>query len=184
MLLKEQLEKIALGDEDAFRSLVLSFSNRVCHYALSLTDNKEDAEEIVSDVFLKVWQLRQALPPSGQFAYYLYKAVKNTSLNYVHKRKNIQQHLDAFRLCGAHAQLPNTPMNILISTENIRKIEQAINSLPQRCRQIFIMIKKEGMTYQQVAALLDISPATVNAQMTIAIKKMWQLLSVGHEQFL
>lgn len=65
----------------------------------------------------------------------------------------------------------------MISKEHLDLIQAAIRSLPPRCRQIFVLVKEEGLSYEEVATLLDISKATVNVQMTLALKKMW--LSLG-----
>lgn len=175
-ILPEQLYRISSGDEDAFRQMVHLFGDRLYHFAFSIVKNREDAEEIISDVFLKIWQLRQQLPESESFNFYLYRAVKHTSLNYLSKTRKKRESEIMFFL-EASKSCCQSPEDIIISSENLSAIQKAINSLPTRCRQIFVLIKEDELTYQQVAELLNISPATVNVQMTIAVKKMWNTLN-------
>lgn len=180
--LPQQIYRVSLGDEPAFCQIVHHYSDRLYQFALSIVKNAEDAEEIVSDVFLNIWLLRKQLPDSSQFTFYLYRAVKNTSLNYLKKKKRKKEAAEAAYFLDAKDNAQN-PEELTISQENVLHIKQAINSLPPRCRQIFILVKEDNLSYREVAELLDISPATVNVQMTIAIKKMWQALNPAHHEF-
>lgn len=181
--LPDILYKISTGNEDAFRQLVQDYSDRLFQFAFSLMKNSEDAEEIIYDVFLKVWQLREQLPEGDQFLFYLYRAVKNTSLNYLKKRNKTKKTESAYYL-EAVKECLQTPEDIVISNENVAQIKQVVNALPPRCRQIFILVKEDDLSYRQVAELLDISPATVNVQMSIAIRKIWQALDPARQEFL
>lgn len=179
----QYLNLISLGDEQAFRRLVCFFADRLYQFALSLVKSPQDAEEIVSDVFLKVWQLRKQLPAdANEFLYYLYKAVKNTSLNYLKKKNRKKEIETTFCVINAVKEAGQSPEEMIICKENLAHIQHAVNSLPSRCRQIFLMVKEDNLSYQQVAALLDISPATVNVQITIAIKKIWKTLSLSLQE--
>lgn len=139
-----------------------------------------DAEEIISDVFLKVWRLRQQLPTADKFPFYLYRAVKYTALNYV-KKKNRKREIEGAYHIQAKEFATQTPEDVVISKENLRFINEAVNALPLRCRQVFMLVKEDRLSYAQVAELLDISPATVNVQMTIAMKKLWQILDPSRQ---
>lgn len=176
--LPQELYYISLGDEQAFRRVVQHFGNRLYQFAISIVKNSQDGEEIISDVFLKIWQLREHLPDSQQFSFYLYRAVKHTALNYL-KRKNRKKEVEVAFYVDAVKEIAQTPEDLVISKENIANIRLAINTLPTRCRQIFVLVKEDGLSYQEVAELLDISPATVNVQMTIAVKKLWQTLDLA-----
>jgi RNA polymerase sigma-70 factor (ECF subfamily) len=176
--LPEQLCYLSQGDESAFRWIVNHFGDRLYQFALGMVKSHHDAEEVVSDVFLKIWQLRKHLPDSEQFLFYLYRAVKHTSLNYL-KKKNRKSEIEGLYTIGAAENNIRTPEDMVISKENIANIQDAINALPARCRQIFVLVKEDDLSYRQVAELLDISPATVNVQMTIAMKKLWQALDIA-----
>lgn len=172
MNLVPQLHQVSLGSEQAFRQIVQQFGDRLFQFAFQMVKNREDAQEIISDVFLKVWQLRRQLPPAEKFVFYLYKATKNTGLNYLKKsrrKKNVETEL--YHISPVH-HADKTPEDYIISEENLKHIRLAINTLPPRCRQIFLLIKEDQLSYKQTAELLDISEATVNVQITIALKKI------------
>lgn len=178
--LPNQLALIACGDETAFRAVMHSYGERLYQFALSMVKNPLDAEEVISDVFLKVWKLQKCLPEAEKFSFYLYNAVKHTALNYV-KKKNRKRETEGGYYIQVKADVSRTPEDIVISKENIRFIREAVNALPLRCRQIFMLVKEDRLTYQEVAELLEISPATVNVQMTIAVKKLWQILDPSRQ---
>lgn len=163
------------GDLESFKLLVDEFTVPLHYFASNILGNSQEAEEVVSDVLMKIWQQRSHLPDQLHFKFYLYKAVKNTALNYL-KRKGRQTagHAGWEILVDRHGY--QNPEDTMISKEHLGLIRSAIASLPPRCRQIFILVKEEGLTYEQVAALLDISKATVNVQITLALKKIWSTL--------
>lgn len=183
--LPQLLLKISGGDENALGILIREYSDKMYRFARSLTKNSDDAEEIVFDVFMNLWKLKDKLPPAEHFVHYLYKAVKNTSLNYL-KKRTLQEGDQAGTEYILEAAIDKslTPEEMVISKENLMAINQTINSLPVRCRQIFMLVKEDGLSYSEVGDLLDISPATVNVQITIALKKIWQELKLAHHGFL
>lgn len=172
--LSTYLSFLTMGDEKAFKAFMTEFSASLHHFAFSMVGDSREAEEIVSDVFVKIWQQRERLPVEG-FKYYLYKAVKNTALNYLKRSGRQAAHRVAWEVQVNRTPTP-TPEELFISKEHLGMIRQAIQGLPPRCRQVFILVKEEGLSYEEVASLLEISKATVNVQMTIAVKKIWNTL--------
>lgn len=176
--LSQQLYYLSLGDEQAFRRVVQQFGDRLYQFARRMVEDPQDAEEIVSDVFFKIWQLREHLPEYNQFSFYLYRAVKHTALNYLKKQYRKKDTEWMFRI-EVNRDFTQNPEEMVISKENLSNIQQAIDALPSRCRQIFVLVKEDGLSYREVAELLDISPATVNVQMTLAVKRLWQALDLA-----
>lgn len=165
----------------SFKCMMNEFGPSLHYFANSITDNPQEAEEIVSDVFIKIWQQRANLPPPDNIRFYLFKAVKNTALNYLKSKGRRAANLAAWELqVSRHGQ---NPEEIMISKEDVTSIQSVIDQLPPRCRQIFILVKEDGLTYEQVAHLLDISKATVNVQMTLAMKKIWGALNTALKVF-
>ncbi|WP_143305687.1 RNA polymerase sigma-70 factor [Chitinophaga vietnamensis] len=164
------------GDTASFRLLVRDFGTALHYFACSVTGDELEAEEIVSDVFVKIWQQRAALPGPEHIRFYLFRAVKNTALNYIKSKGRRTERQAEWAIQVQPPAAPN-PEEMMISKEQVNKIQQAIQSLPPRCRQIFILVKEEGLSYEEVAQLLDLSKATVNVQMTLATKKIWAALS-------
>ncbi|MEI3802538.1 MULTISPECIES: RNA polymerase sigma-70 factor [unclassified Chitinophaga] len=163
------------GDLSSFKEMMKAFTPSLKHFAGNIVGNEAEAEEIVADVFIKIWQQRLQVTSPDDVRYYLFKAVKNTALNYLKSNGRRTTHHTAWEIQVNRVTSKN-PEDILISKEQLSHINAAINSLPHRCRQIFILVKEEGLTYEQVATLLDLSKATVNVQMTIALKKIWAAL--------
>ncbi|CAL1520019.1 RNA polymerase sigma-70 factor [Chitinophaga sp. MM2321] len=168
-------QQLASGDQQALRQLVLYFSPSLHRFAYSIVGNEQEAEEVVSDVFVKLWRQRDHLPPPGALKYYLYKSVRNTALNYIkHNSRRAAGHY-RWEVLVSNNKTP-TPEDFLITKENLHAIRDAIQALPPRCQEVFILVKEEGLSYAEVANLLDISVATVNVQITIALKKIWTTL--------
>ena len=165
------LKQIASGDEDALRRIYHYFYKRLLQFAFVLTKNKEAAEELVEDVFIKFWRNRENANSVRNLNVYLYRATKNTCLNYLSSKANanITSPFDALNI---ELQGPVCPEDLLIYQETYAKIKDAIETLPPRCKMIFKLIREDGLKYKEVAELLNLSPNTIDAQMTIAIRRI------------
>lgn len=178
------LEKIQYhNDQRAFKQFYQLLFFRLYQFAFSYVRSKEAAEEIVNDVFLILWQKRQMLDTITNINVYLYVAIKNASLNYL--RKNNQSlPLSVDDLTVHHLSFVSDPESILINRELQTRIHEAVEQLPSRCRLIFKLIKEDGLSYKEVAAILEISVKTVDAQLYIALKKLAGILQpVWQENF-
>jgi RNA polymerase sigma-70 factor (ECF subfamily) len=159
------------GDMQAYKELYTAFFSRLYRFAYSLVKSREAAEEIVSDVFVKVWQIRDELTGINNLQVYLYTVTKNFSLNYIAKyHKAPVVSLDEVDVEAFVAR--NNPEDILISMDVCDRINEAIRSLPSQCRLIFHLVKEDGLQYKEVAAVLNISVFTVRNQVAIATKKI------------
>lgn len=144
--------------------------SRLIHFSAGIVGSFHVAEEIVSDVFIVIWQKKHQLISVKQPLIYLYTCTRNLSINKLPHRKggNIPfDSLDKDALCV----MPDVEQKLL-SEDVSRIVEQAIRELPGKCQLIFRLIKIDGLSYKETAALLDISPKTVDAQLAIAIKKL------------
>lgn len=156
------------SDQEAFSQLFHHYFPGLLSFANSITKNIQSSEEVVQDVFLKIWENRKTLKSIHSLSNYLYTATRHTALNYIKSKKNT-----SFEEIGDDFLYSvNTPESMLIHNENITELVNIINTLPPKCRFIFRLVKDEGLTYEQVAQLLQISPRTVNAQMTIALTRL------------
>lgn len=163
-----------LSDEDcqdAFGQLYMAFMHRLLQFASSIIKNHELAEEIVSDVFIRIWQNRKQAFKIENFKLYLYVSTRNTALNYLsrHYRK---QELSIDDMSMNLSTLSYNPEELLITSEAVRKIENEIQKLPPRCKLIFKLVKEDGLKYNDIAQLLNISVKTIDSQMAIAVKKI------------
>ena len=165
-------ERIALyEDMQAYHALYDLFFTNLHRFCFSFVKSAEAAEEIVSDVFIKLWQIRNKLPEIENLKVYLYQIAKNFCLNYITRHfKNPVASLDDMDI-EAVISLDN-PEELCISADIIHTIQQTIRQLPPQCRLIFQMVKEDGMRYKEVADILQISVLTVRNQVAIATQKL------------
>jgi RNA polymerase sigma-70 factor (ECF subfamily) len=170
------LKKIGRGDQSAFKEFYHLQFFKLYQFAYSYVHCKEPAEEIVNDVFLALWQKRESLGSIENIQVYLYVCVKNACLNYL-RRNDLPVPLSVDELSVDHLQLI---ADAVIQKELQRQIREAIEQLPPRCRLVFKLIKEDGLSYKQVASILDISVKTVDNQLYLALKKLAVLLQEIH----
>src|ERR1700736_26474 len=144
------------NDEIAFRHFYTDNLFRLFQFAFAFVQNREQAEEIVNDVFLKLWQNRSRINQIDNINVYLYVAVKNTAANYLRKQKG-RQRVDLENEVVHHFYLSPDPEQLLVTDELRRRIEASIDELPARCKLIFKLVKEDGLSATEVAAILDIS---------------------------
>jgi len=166
-------------DTQAYKQLFQLFYPSLVSFATSIIRSKELSEEIVSDVFIKIWEKRQQLDKVENLSFYLFTAVKNKCLNQLQDQKNkasfeIDDTVIEFR------SLYHDPEEKLISAEIIRQIQQAIQDLPPRCRLIFKLVKEEGFKYKEAAELMQLSIKTIENQMSLAFKKIGSVVNLKH----
>lgn len=158
-------------DQRAYEELYVSLYNYLYNFAWSIVKSKQSAEEIVSDVFIKVWQKRATIESIENFKVYLYVATKNISLNYLGKTKALSfTDIDDFstELISTYSD----PEQLLVTSDMLVLINDAISQLPSRCRLIFQLVKEDKMKCREVAEILQLSTKTVENQVAIAVKKI------------
>lgn len=173
---------IAAGDAGAFRHLFDLFAERLTYFAFSITKDRDASIQIMDEVFVKIWKNPARLAEVDNLTTYLYTAVKNTALNYLSKKANetITKPLDYVDIALGTNE---TPEQSMISSEIFRKIQEAVNSLPPKCKIIFKLVREDGLKYKDVAEILNISVNTVDAQMVIAVRKITEKVKNHFEKF-
>jgi len=163
-------------DENAFELFFHVLNNSLIKFCVLYVHQREIAEEIVSDVFVKCWLNRKNLTEIQNPETYLFVAVKNQSLNHIKKYSTI--HVVQIEETNT-VEFVNTynPQKEIENKELIFRMDQAIAGLPQQCRIVFRLIKEDGMKYKEVAEILNISPRTVQTQLFRAIKKLSVVLT-------
>jgi RNA polymerase sigma-70 factor (ECF subfamily) len=169
-------------DTQAYKQLFLLFYPSLVSFAVSIIRSKEVSEEIVSDVFLKIWEKRQKLDKVENLSFYLFTAVRNRCLNQLQDQKN-RASLEISDAVIEFKSLYHDPEQRLISAETIKEIQKAVQDLPPRCRMIFKLVKEEGFRYKEVAELMQLSVKTVENQMSLAFKKIGSAVKLQHQQF-
>lgn len=155
--------------EEAYYFLVNHYHRVLYAYAVSLIDNHTIAEDIVQNVFLKTWEYRKKLNSKYSIKNFLYKSVYHEFVNVYNKKKQ-QNNLEE-----RYATSLNQVMEMMTSSEidkAIHLINNEINKLPPKRREIFILSKKEGLTNQEISQYLNISVKTVEGQITKSFKTL------------
>ena len=160
------------GDEKAFAELFRYFYDRLLHFCIQYVHTRESAEEIVSDVFVRIWNRRTDLGEIANLEVYLFVAVKNHSLNYLEQYSSLR--VSPINDETGIAQLTNSvdPERAMEWKEILFRMDQEVSRLPDQCRRIFKLIKEEGFKYKDVAEILNISPRTVETQLFRAMKRL------------
>ena len=169
---QERIRRIQVnGDEAAFNELYELHAARLYKFAYSFLGEREAAQEIVNDAFLKIWMGRESLDNIKNLQVYLYVLIKNACLN--HLRSSSSKKIKELKLTETYYfHLSVDPSQLLISKELQTKVLKAVNGLPARCKLIFKMVKEDDLSCNEVAAILGLSNKTVFAQLSIALKKL------------
>lgn len=175
-VLKDLQLQIAMHEDiRAYRQLYMLLSDGLQNFSFSIIKSREGAEEVVSDAFIKIWQMRSQLHCIDNLKGYLYTTTRNLSLNYIAKRSKdpirVLNEMPAEQLVEC-----NSPEELLIARETFKTIEHVVHRLPAQCKTVFQLVKEEGLKYKEVASELNISVFTVRNQMSIATKKIGKAL--------
>ncbi len=172
-------QRILESDETALAELYKLYYQKLILFAKSIVRTKELAEEVVEDVFIKLWCNRAEIGQVKNLNVYLYTAVKNTSLNRLSQQASqlVSAPFDFLNI-ELENELAN-PHELMITTEMMKKMHHAIDTLPPRCKMIFRLIREDGLQYKEVSEILSISVNTIDAQMAIAIKKISTALNIN-----
>lgn len=172
------IRSLAPTGEAAFEQLFKMHFRGLHAYAITILKDEAMAEEIVQNVFFKVWEKRQLLEIETSPKAYLYKAVYHDCLNYI-KHKKVKSAHAMHVVRQSSEQVENASGKVLMGELKAR-IHTAMNELPEQCRTIFQMSRFEGLKYQEIADEMGLSVKTVENQMGKALK----LLRVKLVEFL
>ena len=139
--IKELQRRLAMyDDEAAYKSLFLAFYKPLHQFATSFVRSKELAEEVVSDVFLKIWTNRRELETINNLRVYLYVSIKNTALKYLLKQHR-QVAISIDELDVELEGFSRSPEELMLTAEMMNKIQETVNALPPRCKIIFKLVR-------------------------------------------
>lgn len=155
--------------EISFRKLYMPLGM----YAMRIVGDADDAEDLVENTFMKAWQAIQDGKDFDNFKSYMYLLVRNECIDFLRKKKN---EVDV-------SEIPDVEEETIDTSERDALIWKAMDKLPEKCREIFLMSKRDGMTNEEIAEELDISIKTVKNQMTKAYSRLRESLSSGHKPF-
>jgi RNA polymerase sigma-70 factor, ECF subfamily len=166
---KTIFRKIRDDDQVAFKSLFDTYYASLCHYASHYLNDDSLSEEVVQELFVKLWEKRKTLEVETSVKHYLFRSVRNGCLNQIQHDKVKQLHGNKLK---AALMSEDPTEEYMISPEMILRMEEGIESLPEKRREIFRLSMEEGLKYREIAEKLEISVKTVEAQMGLALKAL------------
>ncbi|NJN27221.1 MAG: RNA polymerase sigma-70 factor [Cyclobacteriaceae bacterium] len=174
--IKELLKKISQKDEKAFAVFFEWYYPRLVQIALAYVPGVVAAQEVVSDLFFKIIKNPKTIGLANDLDNYIFLAVKNQCLTYLKKNRHRQlsDHIDHKEDYIIVNQI--NPESSMISEELYSQIQLAVNSLPPKRKAVFLLVKEEGKKYREVAEILNISIKTVELHMSLATKKIKELV--------
>ncbi|MCV6629886.1 MAG: RNA polymerase sigma-70 factor [Flavobacteriaceae bacterium] len=161
------ITKIKKGDLDAFRYLYEEYYHWLCVYLYNLSHNKQLSEDLVHDVFIKLWDKREKILITTSIKSYLFRTCHNEFLQELRKNKRRQSVLDKIRIDKLYAVFEEEAKGE--KELKYKKLEKLIAQLPPRCREIFVKSKLHRLKYKEIADELGISIKTVETQMSKAL---------------
>lgn len=166
-------QQLVSGSKIAFDTLFRKYYQALCRFAYLFTGDKDEAEDAVQTAFITLWEAKSAITITRSLKAYLYQMVRNNVLMQVRKSgtrlQYEQQYVDA-----QDALIPDE--NPLTDDEINIMVLKGMAMLPEKCRLIFSLSRYDGLTYEEIAEYLEISPKTVENQMGIAFQKLREFL--------
>lgn len=164
---KALLLRVAEGNENAFAELFNTYYNQLGDFINRIAESEEITQEIVQDVFLKIWINRQALAQVDSFKAYLFTVARNHAFNCLKqtaRQRNRQKEYEYYELQAAGTQYEEATIDFL------PLVEKAVDLLPPRQRSVFLLSRKEGISHELIARKLNISHETVKKHMVLALR--------------
>lgn len=158
--------------EEAFRKLYLLLAAKLLRFARAIVKEEADAEDVVAEVFKKLWEKRHTIDHVQNLRLYLYVATRNHAINRYKQLQN-REHTS---LEGADMMLTDHLADIVEAHDLQHRIMLALDSLPPRCKAVFIMVRYHGLRQKEVAEIMHIAPKTVENQLAIALRKLGEAL--------
>ncbi|GGH81640.1 RNA polymerase sigma-70 factor (ECF subfamily) [Filimonas zeae] len=163
------IQMVKAQDEQAFEQLFRTYFKSLHSYAFTILNSEAVAEEMVQQVFYKLWEKKEQMDVHTSVKAYLYRAVHNESLNYL-KHHTIKSKHQTYAMQQQQNNYEHSAGEKLAGRELEQQIRQALNDLPEQCRTIFQLSRYEELKYREIADQLGLSIKTVEAQMGKALK--------------
>lgn len=175
----ELVKRIRAGDERALEVVFRAHFRGMSGFVVRYVRSPDVAEELVQDIFLKLWTKREQLAEIETLRTYLFRAARNQALNWL-RRQKLERRWQEEQASAEIAEpaLQETAEGQATEQEVAAAVHAAVQRLPPRCREIFMMSRDGGLTYAEIARALEISIKTVETQMGRALKSLRLALAV------
>ncbi|MEO8764536.1 MAG: RNA polymerase sigma-70 factor [Ginsengibacter sp.] len=164
---RELLLKVSEGDVDAFRTLYDHYRNKIFSIAWKLTSDETLAEDVVQEVFIKLWVNKEKLSDLDYFNSYLNVVTRNYIFNHLRKLANENAYLRELTVTGEPTQ---DSFDTLVHNELQNALKKAITHLPPQQKKVYLLSRIEGLKHQEISDILHISRSTVKSHMVEALR--------------
>ena len=161
--------------KEEFKRVFDQLYNPLCNFSASILNDESGAEDVVQEVFVKLWNKKDEIAINTDIKSYIFKAVRNKSLEVIRKKKADLNRMDIMAnraYVDADSPVEDEVQKFMFK----EKLYNSLRQLPPKCREIFEMSKLEGLTYVEIAEVLKISPKTVETQISRALKILRETL--------
>jgi RNA polymerase sigma-70 factor (ECF subfamily) len=169
MIRKRTGNKSVVFDSEFFTKMYLEHYTCFVAYLNQFTRNVTEAEDLAQTSFINIWDKRKQLNIKGSFRSYLFSVGYNLFIDSVRKQKKQDLLIEQLKKESLDELIPGSTEEMAV---RLSVLEKAISELPAKCRQIFVLHKKEGLSYKRIAEVLGVSLKTVESQMRIAMIKI------------
>ncbi|NJK95056.1 MAG: RNA polymerase sigma-70 factor [Bacteroidales bacterium] len=166
-------QQLIQGRKDAFDALFRKYYQTLCRFAYLYTGDRDESEEAVQTAFISLWEGRNSIAITRSLKAYLYQMVRNNALMFLRKVNTRKQYEQQYLDLHADELISERTLSDNEINDLVRK---GLNMLPEKCRVIFSLSRYDGLTYEEIAEYLEISPKTVENQMGIAFQKLREYL--------
>lgn len=171
------IERVQEGDEQAFEALFRTHYEALCNFVEPRVGSPEVAEDLVQNVFLNLWRRRQDWEPRTTLQAYLFGAARNEAIKYRKHRQVRRDWKREKKKEKTHGESEFDPGEDLKHRELNRAVQECVSELPERRREVYLLSRQYGLTYEEIAGVMDISPSTVDNQMVKALESLRKNLS-------
>ena len=164
----ELMKQIKAGNTIAFDALFEKYSRRIFNFSMSILKSSEEAENITQDVFLNLWVNREKIERESSVKYYIFTIAYNSAISIIRRKLKDAHFLDYLK---SLQDLNQEPVNLQVEYNDlVERLNEIINNLPVRQREVYLLHKVEGLKYSEIAERLNISVNTVENHMSRALK--------------
>lgn len=170
---KRLVEQICEHDREAFKKLFRKYYSGLQRFLWGYVKNQQVAEDLVQEVFVRVWENREDLDPDKKIKTFIYKIGRNLAIDHTRHKKIVREWEEEKKALHSFPALADQTMDDKLHKKfMLREVKKAIEDLPERRRLVFILSRYDGMTYKEIAEKLDISVNTVDTQICRALQTL------------
>jgi len=171
--LGDYVRKLKASDTNSFKAIVRYFHSGIFNFLSFKTNDRTAAEDLLQETFIKLWETRQRLDESQSVKSYLFTIANNLALNHIRHQKIVVSFMERASIDKVAAE---SPYEQLTHKELEECVQQAIETMSDKVRIVFLMCKVEGLSYKEIAERLHLSVATVESHMVKGLRMVREAL--------